>query len=181
MRKLLAAGMILFAAQTARADDVHDYYEGERRSGWLWGGFGVAGLGSGIALAAAQKDFTTGLAGPLLGFGALQTTIGILTLARGPARMRDLDGQLAADSRAFRIRDYERIQKINNAFVALGVVESFLIVSGAIILGAGASKDVDSVRGLGLGIGIEAAVMYFCDSLAHARAERYESSLEANH
>jgi hypothetical protein len=174
--------MILFAAQTARAEDsknndVREYYEGERRSGWLWGGFGIAGLGSGIALAAAQKDFTTGLAGPLIGFGALQTTIGILTLARGPARIRDIDAQLAADSRAFRIRDYERIQKINKAFIALGVVESFLIVSGAIILGAGVAKDVDSVRGLGLGIGIESAVMFFCDSLAHARAERYEASL----
>jgi hypothetical protein len=168
---------LVLAAQTARADDVHDYYEGERRSGWLWGGFGVAGLGGGIALAAAQKDFTGGLAGPLIGFGALQTTIGILSLARGPGRIRGIDGELAVDARAFRVRDLERIQKINRAFLALGVVESVLLVTGAIILGAGASRDVDSVRGVGLGIAIESGVMLFCDSLAHTRAERYESSL----
>ncbi len=176
-RRMIAVLALAFLARTARADDLHEYYEGERKSGWLWGGFGVAGLGSGIALAAAQKDFTIGLAGPLIGFGALQTTIGILTLARGPARMRGIDEELRMGERAFRLRDLERIQKINRAFVGLGVVESMLLVTGAIVLGAGASRDVDTVRGLGLGIAIEAGVMLLCDSLAHTRAERYESSL----
>lgn len=179
---LLAIVSMLTIGERARAqnEDVHAYYEGERRSGWLWGGFGIAGLGTGIGLAAAQKDFTTGLAGPLIGFGALQTTIGILTLARGPGRIRGIDEELKVDARAFRAHDLERIQRINKAFVALGVVESILLVSGAIVLGAGASKDVDSVRGLGLGIAIEAGVMLLCDSFAHTRAERYESALSAH-
>ena len=176
-RRLIPALVLVLLARTVRADDVHDYYEGERKSGWLWGTFGVAGLGSGVALAATQRDFATGLAGPLIGFGALQTTIGILTLARGPARIRGIDDELRVDARAFRSRELDRIQKINRAFVALGVVESLLVVTGAIILGAGASRDVYGVRGVGLGIALEAGVMLFCDSLAHSRAETYESSL----
>jgi hypothetical protein len=176
---VLVLVLVLVVDRSARAqnENVHVYYEGERRSGWLWGGFGLAGLGTGIGMAAAQKDFTTGLAGPLIGFGALQTTIGILTLVRGPGRIRGIDEELRVDAAAFRARDLERIQKINKAFVALGVVESILIVSGAIMLGAGASRDVDSVRGVGLGVAIEAGVMLFCDSLAHARAEHYEQTL----
>lgn len=178
MIAVLALAFVLAAVtETAHADDVHEYYDGERKSGWLWGGFGVAGLGSGIALAGGQRDFSTGLAGPLIGFGALQTTLGILSLARGPNRIRAIDEELRVDERAFRIRDLERIQKINRAFVALGVVESMLLVTGAIVLGAGASRDVDTIRGLGLGLAIESGVMLLCDSLAHSRAERYESAL----
>jgi len=105
----------------------------------------------------------------------VQTAIGVLLLTSSRGRWERLE----ASPPGFLLREHElaRIRRVNRSFLALGVVESFLLVGGAIVLGAGAAQNQDVPRGLGVGLAIEAAAMLLCDGLAHERGEAYERAL----
>ena len=168
----LALTSLAHAQDASRA-----YFEGERRSGFAWGGFGLVSLGTGIGFAASGRDVLMGMAGPMIGIGAIQATLGAILLARTPSRIAALDLAWKNDPHT-RDNELSRIRGVNKSFLALGVIESVLIVSGAILLGAGVSRDNDVVRGAGIGTAIEMTTMLFLDSLAHHRSETYERSLE---
>jgi hypothetical protein len=175
-------GALLLSSTVAHAQDpamesARTYFEGERRSGYLWGGFGLASLGPGIGFVASQNDLLIGMGIPMIVVGGIQTTIGILSLTRGPVRTRKLLDDSALNPTEVHARERERMQFIEKAFIGIGVVESLLLVSGAIVLGAGAASNNDGVRGAGIGIAFEMATMLFIDGLAHHRAEIYEKAL----
>jgi len=169
--------LALFVSSAHAQEETRTYFEGERKSGFLWGGMGLASLGTGIGFAASKNDLLMGMAGPMIGVGAIQAAFGSVMLFRTPSRVAKLELEWKENPDAIRARERERVAGVNRTFVALGVVESLLLVSGAIVLGAGAAADLDTVRGAGIGIAIEMATFLIGDGLAHRRAEIYERAL----
>src|SRR4051812_48919862 len=81
-------GVLGLTAGTARADPaatpvgdaMHDYFAGEKRSGWLWGSVGLFAIGTGSALLFQKTPLTRGMAYPILAVGAVQTLAGVVLL-----------------------------------------------------------------------------------------------------
>jgi hypothetical protein len=176
----IAAVAIALAAGDARAselqDATHEYFAGEKNSGYLWGSVGLVAIGSGAFLLTRKTDITRGAAYPLIGVGAIQAILAGALLLGTDARVRKLDEQYVQNPRVFRDDELTRIKGVNRTFLILEIVEAVLIAGGTTL--AIASKS-DTWRGVGIGLAIQGAAMLSLDGLAHARAGRYERALEA--
>jgi hypothetical protein len=157
---------------------MHDYFAGEKRSGWLWGSVGLFAIGTGSALLVQKTPFTRGMAYPILTVGAIQTLAGVVLLVGTDSRVAKLDDRLAHESSAT-VRDDElaRIQRTNATFLVLEIVEAALIAGGATLAIVSHQKGSDVWTGVGVGLAIQGAAMLGLDALAASRAHRYESRL----
>jgi hypothetical protein len=160
-------------------DAMHDYFAGEKRSGWLWGSVGLLAVGTGSALLVQKTDLTRGMAYPIITVGAIQTLAGVVLLVSTDSRVAKLDDRLAHESSAV-IRDEElaRIKRTNTTFLVLEIVEAALIAGGATLAIVSHQKGSDVWKGVGIGLAIQGALMLGLDGLASSRAHRYESRLE---
>jgi hypothetical protein len=170
----------LFASDARAAPELqtatHDYFAGEKSSGYLWGSIGILAVASGSFLLTRKTPVTTGAAYPLIGIGAIQTILGGVLLLTTDARVTKQDEKLLADGPgAYREAELTRIRGVNRTFVILEIVEAVLIVGGTTLAIAGR----DTWRGVGIGLAIQGTTMLALDGLAHARSGRYERTLES--
>lgn len=187
MRRLasfaFAATMLVGWETHARAESpvssaMHEYYEGERRSGWLWGSVGVVALGAGTALYLHKTDLTRGMSYPILAVGAIQTAAGVVLLLRTDGQIAKNEERIAASEKTFRDEDLARIKRTNTSFLVLEIVEGVLILGGATLAIVSSSKGSDTWKGVGIGLAIQGAAMLGLDGLASMRSHRYEHALE---
>jgi hypothetical protein len=159
----------------------HTWFDGERNSGYLWGGAGLLSLGAAGALYrfGNGSDVERGMAYPLAGFGVLQTVIGIGSLLRGSGRADELDARIARSPEEARRSEVDRMRTLNVAFLALEIVETALVVGAVSYAATRTRPDQAFSRGVGLGLAIEGGVMLLLDSLAASRAHTYSGQLDA--
>jgi hypothetical protein len=157
----------------------HEWFDGERRSGFVWGGAGVLSLGAAAGLwrFGNGSDVERGMAYPLAAFGVLQTAIGIGSLARGHGREAELDALVARSPEEARSREIDRMRTLEGAFLAIEIAEVALLVGGATYAATRTREDQGLSRGVGLGLAMEGGLMLLLDSLAAARAHRYSGQL----
>lgn len=172
------------ASTSARADDAaplrdagHAWLDGERSSGFLWGGAGVASLGAG-AVAWRSGDVGRGMSYPLLGFGVLQTGIGIGSLARPRTRDDAFERSVSASPQDTLAKERARMRTVLAAFVAIEVVEAAVVVGGVTWAATKSGPDEKRSRGVGLGLAAEGGAMMLLDGLAALRAARYLGTLD---
>lgn len=156
----------------------HGWFDGERQSGYLWGGFGLASLGAagGLWRAGKGSDVERGMAYPMGAFGLLQAIIGVGSLARGDERDSRFDASLARSPEQTRLDELARMRTVNGFFLAIEVVE-VAVVAGGSALAATRGEGQELARGVGLGLAIEGGSMLFLDALAAARAHGYAGQL----
>jgi hypothetical protein len=183
---LLALG-VLGSPALARADEgaplraaAHEWFDGERRSGYLWGGAGVLSLGAAASLhrfgrGSAQER---GMAYPLAAFGLLQTAIGVGALLRSNDRVDRLDAHIARSPEDARRSEIDRMRTINTAFLAIEVVEALVLVGGVTLAATHQKPEQGVTRGVGLGFALEGGLMMLLDSLAASRARTYAGKLD---
>jgi hypothetical protein len=159
----------------------HAWFDGERQSGYLWGGAGVLSLGAaaGLHRFGNGSDVERGMAYPIAGFGLLQAAIGVGSLLRGSARADALDADIARSPEEARKSEIDRMRTLRGAFVGIEIFEAALAIGGVAFAATRTGQDQALARGVGLGLAAEGAVMLLLDSLAASRAERYSGQLDA--
>ena len=191
-RRLVAlAGLVGFAAVVtpgaARAagpeDDaragMREYFAGEKAAAPLLAGPGVASLGAGgLLLAASDSDFVRGVAVPTLALGAVEATVGLVLGLRTDAQVARLDGELRASPAAFYAGESRRIAGVRRDLTTLLFTELALTGVGAGAMAVGGFTRSPVVQGVGLGVALQASVLFVFDTFALARAERYAGALE---
>jgi len=99
----LCGATLLLTSSTGRAQTtsaaMHEYFAGEKSSGFLWGGVGLAALGGGAVLATRKAEVAKGMAYPIVAIGVIQTIVGGATLAIAATNER-WKGVGSADERA---------------------------------------------------------------------------------
>lgn len=184
----VAAVAACSAPRLARADDgaavrthAHAWFDGERRSGWLWGGVGLLSLGAatGLHRFGAGSDVERGMAYPIGAFGVLQTAIGVGSLLRGSGRADELDALVLRSPEEARRREIDRMRTLRQAFLAIEIVEALVVVGAAGYAATRTSPGQERSRGVGLGLAMEGGAMLLLDGIAAARASVYAGQLDA--
>lgn len=165
---------------TRLRESAHAWFDGERNSGFLWGGAGLLSLGAATALHrfGNGSDIERGMAYPMFAIGGLQTLIGIGALLRGRGRENDLDTRIAASPEEARKSEVARMKTLQAAFLAIEIVEALIVVGGA-TFAATRGEGHELARGVGLGLAIEGGSMMLLDSFAASRAHTYAGQLDA--
>jgi hypothetical protein len=83
----------LLTSSTGRAETtsaaMHEYFAGEKSSGFLWGGVGLAALGGGAVLATRKAEVAKGMAYPIV---AIVRSLKRLRAPRLPAALATMIG-----------------------------------------------------------------------------------------
>jgi hypothetical protein len=158
---------------------LHDYYRGERLSGFVpFVGSGVGSLVAGSLLLTGNTDFGRGAGWVNLSFGVLEVVAGLYFALSSYGKERALDEALTASPADFARSERERVARITNRFQPiLLAVEGALSVGGGAFAGVGALRHDELMLGLGVGFAIQGLVMFLLDWAVLDRASAYATAL----
>lgn len=181
----LAASLVLAQAPTSTltADQLrvhlHDYYRGERRSGFVpFVGTGAGSLVAGSLLLSSNTELGRGAGWTNLSFGVLEVAAGLYFALSSYGKERALDEALTADPAEFARSERARVARITDRFQPiLLAVEGVLSVGGGALAGAGALRRDELMLGVGLGFAVQGLVMFLLDWAVLDRASAYATAL----
>ena len=158
---------------------LHDYYRGERLSGFVpFVGSGVGSLVAGTLLITSNTALGRGAGWTNLSFGVLEVVAGLYFAFSSYAKERALDAALTANPAEFVRSERERIARITHRFQPiLLTVEAVLSAGGGVVAGIGALRRDDLMLGLGLGFAVQGLVMFLLDWAVSDRASAYSTAL----
>jgi hypothetical protein len=183
----LCFGVVGLAASGARAEPPRDamnnalvsYYAGEKAEALIFLGTGVFSIGLGSFLVTRDSLFARGAGYPTLAVGVLQTIFAASYHAGIDGKVDDLKKQIDKDPAAHRTKEIDRIAGVNRRFVIFRYAELGIIATGAALSTVGFVKKIDVLKGLGIGLGVEAALFLSLDFFAERRAHQYRDKLES--
>ena len=161
----------------AMTSAMHTYFEGEKDEGVVFFGAGFTALAGGSLLYTRQTDFARGMMYPVVTIGVLELVVGAVVHFRTDAQVAGLDHDMATDASAYRMRELDRIRKVNTSFKWLKWIELGLTVGGTGVA-IFAPRDQQLLKGIGVGLAVQGVVMLTLDVLAARRAEDYTTALE---
>ena len=183
MRWLVAIA-ILFAPSLAAADAtsdtrdaMHDYFDGEKRGGYILIGMGAAGLVAGGLLYRQGSSTARGASYPLLGVGVLHVAAGIYVAVASANRVDQFDEQITKDRSAFVAAEQKRMTGVSHQFTALKIAELVIATGGLTMAGIGWKTDRPRLKGAGLALAAEMMLTFSFDIVAARRADRYRDRL----
>ena len=184
-----AAGVALIALatpQVARADDdpkgalreeVSAYFGREKIAARLFLGFGVASIAGGGALISRPDAFTRGAGYTMAAIGVIQAVAATAYHFSIDSRVAKLHARIAQDHVALHRDESERIRGVTSRFAIFRYTELALMATGVALAAAGEVKDKPLMKGIGLGLGVEAFVFLGLDLIAEHSAHRYQEGL----
>lgn len=158
---------------------MESYFAGEKTGGMVLVGLGAAGLIAGGVLITRDSPTAKGMSYPILGLGLLHAAAGIYVYVASNGRIGDFQREIQKDSSAWVARESVRIDGVHTQFFALKVVEGILIATGGALALIGHVTDRDELRGVGIGLAIEATATLGFDIWAAQRAKSYDAELQA--
>jgi hypothetical protein len=190
----LLALLLSLSASVASADEpsltpeqlrvhMHDYYRGERLSGFVpFVGSGVGALVAGSLLLSSNTELGRGAGWVNLSFGVLEVAAGLYFALSSYGKERSLDAALTANPAEFARSERERMARITNRFQPiLFAIEGVLSAGGGVLAGIGALRRDDLMLGLGLGFAVQGLVMFLLDWAVLDRASAYGTALSMYH
>lgn len=161
---------------------MRNYVSGERLTVIPFGFAGIANIAAGsVFLTQGNSHHLTWDAGwTALAFGVVELAAGIAFNLSNAGKARKLDLLLDEDPKKFAEQETKRMQRIRdfNQPLLLGV-EAVLTGAGALTAAIGYANHSDGTIGLGLGLAVEALILYVLDWTVLDRARGYASVLEA--
>lgn len=154
---------------------MHTYFDLEKTAA-LYGmlGAGVAG-GTGAYLI-TQNDLSKGIGYSLMGVGVIGLVVGGTVYWRTDAQQAKLEKQLAANPHDYKRFEGARMKNVNNQFTILKIAEISLFAGGVATAVVGITQNSDLTTGIGIGLTLDALLLfvfdYFAESRAHVYAQR---------
>lgn len=151
---------------------MHTYVRGERRSIVPFGVMAISTLLAGSLLFIPKEPIMRGAAWPLLGFGVLELAAGLFFGLRN--EQPKLDALLDEDPAGFVREETQKITRISarNQPLLLAVW-SVLLAGGGAMAGIGASQNLLTLEGVGLGLAVQALAFFLVDWAVMDRADDY--------
>lgn len=167
---LCLAASLAFAQELTPTDQVrvqmHEYYRGERLSGFVpFVGSGVGSVVAGTLLLTSNTTLGRGAGWTNLSFGVLEIVAGLYFAFSSYGKERALDAALTANPAEFAKSERERVAR------------GALSVGGGVFAGLGALRRDDLMLGVGLGFAVQGLVMFLLDWAVLDRAHAYSTAL----
>lgn len=158
---------------------LHDYYRGERLSGFVpFLGAGVGSLVAGTFLVTSNTELGRNAGWVNIGFGALEVIAGLYFALSSYGKERALDAALTTNPVEFARLERERVARITSRFQPiLLAVEAAISAGGGVMMGVGALQRNDTMLGLGIGFAVQGLVMFLLDWAVLDRASAYSTAL----
>lgn len=158
---------------------LHDYYRGERLSGFVpFVGSGVGSVVAGTLLLTSNTALGRGAGWTNLSFGVLEIVAGLYFAFSSYGKERALDLALTTHPAEFARSERERVARITTRFQPiLLAVEGVLAAGGGVFAGVGALTRDEMMLGIGLGFAVQGLVMFLLDWAVLDRASAYGTAL----
>jgi len=190
-RSLAAAAVIAaasLASGPARADaaaearalvrgQMWDYFSGEKSEALVFVVSGAASTTAGIALGSRADAYPRAAGITMASIGLVEVAAGVFYYLSIDKRTAQLEARLAEDPAAFRSEELARIGGVSARFVLFKLTEVALICAGVGLVAAGDIRHVGAMKGIGLGLAVEAASFLTLDLFAEERAHAYTRAL----
>jgi hypothetical protein len=158
-------------------ETVRAYFNAEKNESVLFIIAGVAAMLAGFYFLLILKGpFFNGMAIPLLIVGVIQLTVGGIIYFRSPSDFERVAQYISSDRAKIESEEIPRMKAVMKSFIVYRYVEiALLILSICLIL---ASAKNEFMKGAGIGLFIQAALMLVFDFFAERRGEEYYRFLE---
>lgn len=153
-------------------DAVSSYFEAERAESLLFIGIGLLALGASAYFFIARRAvFYRGMALPLIAVAVIQVVVGATVALRSPQDAARVQAALQSRPALIAADELPRMQAVLESFVLYRWIEVALLLAGALLMAtAGRSQ---RLRGAGMGLALQAALMLVLDLFAERRADAY--------
>ena len=159
-------------------DAVSSYFDAERAESLLFIGIGALALAACVYVVSARRSaFFKGMALSLAIVALIQLVVGITVFVRSPQDDARVHAALRADRAHIAEVEVPRMKVVVRNFVLYRWIELALLLLGAVLVARAARGS--AVRGAGLGLALQAALMLALDLFAERRAEAYLGFLAA--
>ena len=156
---------------------IRDYFNAEKFESLFFIFAGILAIGLSIYFWFVLKEaFYRGIAVPLVLVAAIQITVGTTVYLRSPKDIIRVENILAKAPKKVQSEEIPRMETVMKNFVIYRYVEIALI-----LLGIGLfyfSPHQSFLRGIGLGLMVQAGVMLFLDYFAESRGIEYLNFLK---
>ncbi len=157
---------------------IHSYFTEEKIESFFFIIIGVISIILAlIFLFIIKYSFFKGLAIPLLVFGCMQVLVGTIVALRVSKDISRVEFQMNNAPQKIRTEELPRIEKVQKNFVIYQWIEIALIISGLILFCLFYNSSQTYWKGLGLGILLQASMMFSLDMVAKKRTNNYIISL----
>lgn len=157
-------------------DFIRAYFNGEKTESLIIIGAGtIAVLVSLYWWMSIKKPFYTGLAFPMLFIGVIQVAVGTLVYLRSPRDTERVLNYMSLEPERIHSEEIPRMTQVMQNFIYYRYVELFLILAGILLLFFVPSSEL--IKGVGMGLFIQGALMLAADYFAERRGEEYLKTL----
>jgi hypothetical protein len=159
-------------------DPVSSYFDAERAESLFFIGVGALALAACAWVVVARRPaFFKGMALSLAIVALIQLAVGITVFVRSPQDDARVHAALQADRAHIAAVEVPRMQAVVRNFVLYRWIELTLLLVGAVLVAR--ARRGSAVRGAGLGLALQAALMLALDLVAERRAATYLEFLTA--
>lgn len=155
-----------------KMDQISKYFNAERGESLL---FVVVGLTAIIFasyfLIKLKQPFYNGMAIPLILIAFIQLTVGASVFFRSPKDILKVENMLSNDKEKIKTEEIPRMETVMKNFLIYRYVELVLMIAGLILMFI--FKENEFVRGVGIALFIQAALMLALDFFAEKRGLEY--------
>ncbi len=158
---------------------ITEYFSGEKMQCLV----GIAISAVSIALALyfllqLKTDLYKGVAWPFLIISVLLLSICVGVVWRTAGDIERVSNYVQNEPEKIKTDEIPRMENVMRNFKVIKVVELSLLAVGIFLAMFGASKGAMQLTGIGIGLGIQSAIMYGFDYFAHKRADVYFEFLQ---
>jgi hypothetical protein len=161
------------ASKEALSQDLHSYYGGERTSAYFVAVLGALSVAGGAVLVTRDTDFARGLGWPLLTLGALEGIGAVIYAFQVGAEIRHYQATLDRDPGAYQRDELAHMHGTTTRFVFYRLAELGLALGGIAAASYGFAANVDTWKGIGIGVTSLALPLLLIDTINNARASHY--------
>ena len=159
---------------------VNDYFSGEKTQCLIGIVLGLISIAVAIySLIQLQTELYKGIAYPFLIISVLLIIICAGVVWRTPRDIARVNQFVQQEPEKIHTEEIPRMKAVMKNFKIIKIVEACLFVIALGIILYASSKNKDLLKGIGLGLAIQSAIMYGFDYFAHARGKIYWEFLQS--
>ena len=156
---------------------VKTYFNAEKAESLLFVGIGVISILISLYFwLQLKRPFYNGLAYPFFLIGIIQVTAGTIVYLRSPNDLERVENYLVLEPEKIAQVEIPRMTIVMKNFVYYRYLEVALIITGIVLMFY--TSNADLVKGIGIGLFIQASMMLAADYFAERRGDQYLNRMQ---
>ncbi len=153
-------------------EQVKTYFSAEKNESLLFVAIGIIAIALSIYFfISIKKPFYNGMAYPLIAIALIQLTVGASVYIRSPKDIVRVEQIISTDKSKIQAEEIPRMEAVIKNFLLYRYIEIALITAGLILMFSFSNNDL--LKGIGIGLFIQSAIMLSLDFFAERRGYEY--------